>query len=88
MSFGSVLARLTAPLVDVPERRDVEALVDGTGTVERCWIGRRFVPGIETGQHMRVTGGVGLRKGRPLMFNPRYELLAGPPGRALEVKHA
>lgn len=52
---------------------------DGTGAVEVCWLGRRAIPGIDTGRFLRVTGRVGLRHGRKIMYNPRYELLDGPP---------
>lgn len=52
---------------------------DGTGAVEVCWLGRRAVPGIDTGRFLRVTGRVGLRHGRKIMYNPRYELLDGQP---------
>lgn len=59
---------------------------DGTGAVDVCWLGRRSIPGIHTGRYVRVTGRVGIRNGRRIMFNPRYELLAGQPGRKLEVR--
>lgn len=52
---------------------------DGTGAVEVCWLGQRAIPGIDTGRYIRVTGRVGVRDGRKIMFNPRYELLAGRP---------
>lgn len=55
---------------------------DGTGAVAVCWLGRRAVPGIDTGRFIRVTGRVGLREGRKIMFNPRYELLDGQPASA------
>ena len=59
-------------------------LFDGTGAVEVCWLGRRAIPGIDTGRAIRVTGRVGLRGGHKIMFNPRYELLAGQPRRTVE----
>lgn len=57
---------------------------DGTGAIEVCWLGRRSIPGIDTGRYIRVTGRVGQRHGRKIMFNPRYELLAGRPGHTVE----
>lgn len=53
---------------------------DGTGAVDVCWLGRRSIPGIDTGRSINVTGRVGLRNGRKIMFNPRYVLLDGQPG--------
>lgn len=50
---------------------------DGTGAIEVCWLGRRSIPGIDTGRCLRVTGRVGVRHGRKIMYNPRYELLDG-----------
>lgn len=52
---------------------------DGTGGIEVCWLGRRGIPGIDTGRYIQVTGRVGMRDGRKIIFNPRYELLAGQP---------
>lgn len=57
---------------------------DGTGALEVCWLGRRSVPGIDTGRFIRVTGRVGIRQGRKIMFNPRYELLERQPGGTME----
>lgn len=54
-------------------------LFDGTGVVDLCWLGRRSIAGIDTGRFVRVTGRVGLRGDRRIMFNPRYQLLAGRP---------
>lgn len=59
---------------------------DGTGSIDVCWLGRRAIPGIDTGRYIRVTGRVGTRGGRRVMFNPRYELLAGQPRRTVEGK--
>lgn len=60
---------------------------DGTGSIDVCWLGRRAIPGIDTGRYIRVTGRVGTREGRNFMFNPRYELLAGQPRRIVEDTH-
>lgn len=56
-------------------------LFDGTGAVNVCWLGRRSIPGIDTGRFVRVTGRIGTRDGHMIMFNPRYELLTGRPSR-------
>ncbi|MBB1032573.1 OB-fold nucleic acid binding domain-containing protein [Dietzia sp. SLG310A2-38A2] len=53
---------------------------DGTGAVDVCWLGRRSIPGIDTGRFVKVTGRIGVRAGQKIMFNPRYELLSGQPG--------
>lgn len=60
---------------------------DGTGSIDACWLGQRAIPGIDTGRYLRVTGRVGIRDGRKIMFNPRYELLAGQPRRTVEESH-
>lgn len=60
---------------------------DGSGAIDVCWLGQRAIPGIDTGRYIRVTGRVGLRDGRKIMFNPRYELLAGQPRRTVEETH-
>lgn len=56
----------------------VEAeLFDGSGSVDLVWLGRRRIAGIEPGRRARAEGLVTDVKGRRVMFNPRYELLAG-----------
>lgn len=59
-------------------------MFDGTEAIELCWLGRRSIPGIETGRYLRVTGRIGVRGSHKIMFNPRYELLRGQPGRTAE----
>ena len=51
-------------------------LYDGSGALAVVWLGRRAIAGIEPGARMRVTGLVTINNGRPVMFNPRYELKA------------
>ena len=60
---------------------------DGTGGIEICWLGRRNLAGIDTGRNIRVTGRIGERDGRKIMFNPRYELIAGQPRPNPEEHH-
>ena len=47
---------------------------DGTEEVQLVWIGRRRIPGIETGKTLLVRGRIGDRGGRKAIFNPYYEL--------------
>jgi len=53
-------------------------LWDGSGSVTLVWLGRRSIPGIEPGRHLKVTGRVAHLRGARTIFNPGYEL--GPPG--------
>ena len=47
---------------------------DGTEVINLVWIGRRRIPGIETGKTILIRGRVGERDGRKAIFNPYYEL--------------
>ena len=49
-------------------------LYDGSGTVAIVWLGRRQIAGVEPGRGIRVHGRLAVNEGRPVMFNPRYEL--------------
>ncbi len=49
-------------------------LYDGSGTVALVWLGRRQIAGIEPGRGISVQGRISLNEGRPVIFNPRYEL--------------
>ncbi len=53
-------------------------LWDGSGSLTLVWLGRRHIPGIEPGRHLKVTGRVSHHRGARTMFNPGYELR--PPG--------
>jgi hypothetical protein len=53
----------------------VAEVYDGTGVLTVVWLGRRTIAGIEAGRRIRVVGRVAQRDGRPVLFNPRYELL-------------
>jgi amino acid transporter len=53
-------------------------LWDGSGSVTLVWLGRRSIPGIEPGRHLKVKGRVAHLRGARTIFNPSYEL--GPPG--------
>ena len=49
-------------------------LYDGSGTLSIVWLGRRRIGGIEPGRTLVAHGRVAMTQGRPVMFNPRYEL--------------
>lgn len=51
------------------------ALDDGTRVLTLSWLGRRAIAGIEPGVMLTVNGRVSYKKGLPVMFNPRYEIL-------------
>ncbi len=55
-------------------------LYDGSGTVSLVWLGRRRIAGIEPGRGIRASGRIAISEGRPVIFNPRYDLR--PPGGA------
>lgn len=55
----------------------VAGVYDGTGVLTVVWLGRRSITGIDAGRRIRVHGRVARRDGRPVVFNPRYELLPG-----------
>lgn len=52
-------------------------LDDGTGQIDAEFLGRREIPGIETGRLMVVEGRVCADGPRPRIYNPWYELAAG-----------
>ncbi|MGQ0775811.1 MAG: OB-fold nucleic acid binding domain-containing protein [Pseudonocardiales bacterium] len=49
-------------------------LFDGTEGVTLVWLGRRRIPGIETGRIVRASGRLAVRDGRKVLYNPYYEL--------------
>ncbi len=53
-------------------------LWDGSGSLTLVWLGRRSIPGIEPGRHLKVQGRVATHRGARTIFNPGYELR--PPG--------
>jgi len=51
-------------------------VADSTGDLTALFYGRTHITGLEPGRQIRLHGVVGIRgDGRPIMFNPRYELL-------------
>lgn len=53
-------------------------LYDGSGAIALVWLGRRKIAGVVPGARMSVSGLVTILNGRPIMYNPRYELKAKP----------
>ncbi len=72
---GTVRSVTLRPRAGVPAL--VAELYDGTGTLTVVFLGRRQIPGIAAGRRLRVHGRVAQRDGRPVVFNPSYELLPG-----------
>jgi hypothetical protein len=73
VTVGGTLRTVTfRPRAGVPA---LEAeLYDGTGAVSVVWLGRRRIAGIEPGRQLVAHGRVTTAQGRPVLFNPRYEL--------------
>jgi hypothetical protein len=69
---GTVRSTMLRPRGGVPA---LEAeLYDGSGSVTLIFLGRRRIQGIECGRRMTATGRVTSVAGRPVIFNPSYEL--------------
>ena len=49
-------------------------LFDGSASLDVVWLGRRAIAGIEPGRRLVVWGRIALCGGRPVLFNPQYEL--------------
>ncbi|MGH3309305.1 MAG: OB-fold nucleic acid binding domain-containing protein [Streptomyces sp.] len=49
-------------------------LFDGSAALDVVWLGRRAIVGIEPGRSLIAWGRVSIHHGRPVMFNPKYEL--------------
>ena len=49
-------------------------LTGGRDAVTVIWLGRNRITGIEPGRAVSVEGTLTLRRGRPVIYNPRYEL--------------
>lgn len=50
-------------------------LYDGSGAVTLIFLGRRRISGIDPGRSLRVRGRLTTASGRPVVYNPVYELL-------------
>ena len=49
-------------------------LFDGSAALDVVWLGRRSIPGIEPGRRIIASGRISMNRGRPVLFNPKYEL--------------
>lgn len=49
-------------------------LWDGSAAVTLVWLGRKRIPGIESGKSILVRGRLGERNGKKVLYNPYYEL--------------
>lgn len=49
-------------------------LYDGSAPLDVVWLGRRSIAGIEPGRKIIASGRIALNRGRPVLFNPKYEL--------------
>lgn len=49
-------------------------LFDGSAALDLVWLGRRAIAGIEPGRKVIAWGRVAMNRGRPVLFNPKYEL--------------
>jgi hypothetical protein len=58
-------------------------LGSAAGPVMLVWLGRDRIPGIEPGRVLAVEGTLSMQRGRPTIFNPRYDLAAGEPAHDL-----
>ncbi len=73
--------------VHAVEIRPVEAntvlaceVVDSTGQLTAMFYGRSYIPGLDPGARVRLTGQVGTRGKAMVMVNPAYELLSSGTG--------
>ncbi|MDO5676686.1 MAG: OB-fold nucleic acid binding domain-containing protein [Propionibacteriaceae bacterium] len=48
---------------------------DGSGTVGLIWMGRSRLECLMPGRHIRVTGRLAEDEGRPVIFNPDFEII-------------
>jgi hypothetical protein len=53
-------------------------LWDGTGNITLVWLGRRDIPGIRPGRNVTVHGRITRIKEERTIYNPTYQLRAGP----------
>ena len=74
---ATVEGRVISMAIRPVERNSVLAVevADETGTLTALFYGRKHIPGVDCGSHIRLYGTVGIRNGRPVMINAVYELL-------------
>ncbi len=69
---GSLRTVTLRPRAGVPA---LEAeLFDGSAALDVVWLGRRSISGIEPGRKIIASGRISMNHGRPVLFNPKYEL--------------
>ncbi|RKN06872.1 OB-fold nucleic acid binding domain-containing protein [Streptomyces radicis] len=77
---GRPVVRVTGTLRTVTERTVAglpalqAELDDGSASLQVVWLGRRAIAGIEPGRSLVASGRVTVTHGRPVLFNPRYQL--------------
>lgn len=49
-------------------------LFDGSAVLDMVWLGRHTIAGVEPGRRLIASGRVAMNRGRPVLFNPKYEL--------------
>lgn len=73
---GRAIAVSVRPLSNGAETLTVD-LETADGVIELVWMGRRSIPGIRPGAHLRVRGRLTGERGPTTIHNPAYELLVG-----------
>jgi amino acid transporter len=81
---ATVEGRVHAVEIRPVERNTVLAceIVDSTGELTAMFYGRSYIPGLDPGAKVRLTGQVGARGRAIVMVNPAYELLSPGKGDA------
>jgi hypothetical protein len=74
---GGQLAAVRSRRVGASAALEAE-LQDGRDLIRLVWMGQRRIIGIEPGAALTVEGRLTVHRGRTTMFNPRYQLGAGP----------
>ena len=67
------LSRVRAGAPGMPPMLRAE-LGSGADAVTVIWLGRTSITGIEPGRALAVEGTIALLRGRPVIYNPRYDL--------------
>ena len=73
------LGRVRAGAPGAPPMLRAE-LAGDRDAVTVIWLGRNQITGIEPGRALSVEGTLALRRGRPVIYNPRYALGPRPSG--------
>jgi len=70
---AGALTRVRAGLPGQPPMLWAE-LRSGQDAVTVIWLGRTSITGIEPGRPLAVEGTLAMRRGRQVIYNPRYQL--------------